>query len=313
MSSSFRGVFAAPLTPMRDDLTVDHAEYVAHCRALLDAGCDGLMPLGSTGEAHSLTVDERLGMMDSLAESGLPMGRMLVGASALAFPDAVRLVRHAVAAGAGGVCVQPPFYYKPAETVGLLDFFARVIDDVADARLRLYVYDWEGNLSVHFDLDFFHRLFETYPEAVVGIKDSSGDPVMLEERCRAFPGKDVFAGTDSMTLTCLRAGGAGIMSGASNIAPDITTAIFANYGTDVGAAAQARLDGVRAAMGGLPWFSALKSTMAWLSDDPAWLNARPAIRRLTSTEEQSLRQRLRALGLTPRHEVGATLTAAGGD
>ena len=80
-----------------------------------------------------------------------------------------------------------------------------------------------------------------------GIKDSSGDPDMLEERCKAFPDKEVFAGTDGMTLTCLRAGGSGIMSGASNIIPDIVTEIYVNYETDTGAAAQDRLDQIRTA------------------------------------------------------------------
>ena len=82
----------------------------------------------------------------------------------------------------------------------------------------------------------------------VGIKDSSGDPDMLEERYKAFPDKEVFAGTDGMTLICLRAGGSGIMSGASNIIPDIVTEIYVNYETDTGAAAQDRLGQIRTAM-----------------------------------------------------------------
>ncbi len=294
-----RGVYAAPLMPMHDDLSSDLGKYIAHCRSLLEAGCQGLMPLGSTGEAHSFTVDERIAMMDALAASDLPTENMLIGASALALPDTIRLVRHAISIGAGGVCVQPPFYYKPAEDVGLLDFFFRVIDGTNDDRLRLYVYDWESNLSVHHSLEFFRQLFDAYPAQAVGIKDSSGDAEMLEERCKAFPDKEVFAGTDGMTLTCLRAGGSGIMSGASNILPDVTTAIFANYETEVGEAAQNRLGEIRAAMGNLPWFSALKATMAWLSGDPAWRNARPAIRNLTAEEEQTLHSSLTKIGLSP--------------
>ena len=209
------------------------------------------------------------------------------------------MARHAVTIGAGGVCVQPPFYCKPAEDIGLFDFFSRVIDGVGDDRLRLYVYDWESNLSVHHILAFFHRLFEAYPKMAVGIKDSSGDPDMLEERCKAFPYKEVFAGTDEMTLTCLRAGGSGIMSGVSNIIPDMVTEIYANYETGIGAAAQDRLGQIRTAMGALRWFSALKATKAWLSGDPSWFNARPAIRGLTTEEEKTLRANLTAIGLSP--------------
>jgi 4-hydroxy-tetrahydrodipicolinate synthase len=298
MPLEHRGVYAAPLMPLRDDLSADLPKYIAHCGNLLEAGCQGLMPIGSTGEGHSFTVEERIETMDALAESGLPTERMLIGTSALAFPDAVRLVKHAVSIGAGGACVQPPFYYKPAETVGLIDFFSRVIDGVNDPRLRLYVYDWEANLSVHHSLDFFHRLFEAYPDNAIGIKDSSGVPDMLEERCRAFPDKDVFAGTDGMTLTCLRAGGNGIMSGISNIVPDVTTALHAGFEGETGERMQARVGEIRAAMGDLPWFSALRATMAWLSGDPSWRTARPAIRRLSEAEEVILHDSLTKIGLT---------------
>jgi len=112
----------------------------------------------TTGEAHSFPVDERIETMDALADSGMPTERMLIGTSALAFLDTIRLVRHAV-----------------------------------------------------------------------GIKDSSGVTDLLEDRCRTFPDKEVFAGTDGMVLTALRAGGNGAMSGISNIVPDVTTVLYAGF------------------------------------------------------------------------------------
>lgn len=299
MPIDHRGVYAAPLMPLREDLSADLPKYIAHCRSLLDAGCQGLMPIGSTGEAHSFTVDERIETMDALADSDLPTERMLIGTSALSVPDTIRLAKHATSIGAGGVCVQPPFYYKPVETVGLLDFFSHVIDGVNDTRMRLYVYDWESNLNVHHSIDFFNRLFEAYPGNAVGIKDSSGVADMLEERCRAFPDKDIFSGADAMTLTALRAGGKGVLSGISNIAPDVTTALYADYEGETGDKMQARIGEIKRAMGDLPWFTALRATKAWLSGDPSWCRARPAIRQLTGAETQRLQQSLTEIGLTP--------------
>lgn len=293
--SRHRGVYGAPLTPIQDDLTVDLDKLVAHCRTLLDAGCHGLMPLGSTGEGHSFTVPERIAIMDALAESGLPMERMLIGTSALAYPDTIRLARHATALGAGGVCVQPPFYYKPAEAEGLFDFFSRVIDGIADESLRLYVYDWEATLGVHHGLDFFARLFDAYPKQAVGIKDGSGDVTMLEARCHAFPEKQVFTRSDAMTLACLRAGGAGVISGLANIVPRVAIRLFDEHGTDRGDAAQTRIHDICSAIGDLPWVMALKAVMARLSGDPTWRNARPAFRRLTASEERRLFANLAAI------------------
>ena len=94
------------------------------------------------------------------------------------------------------------------------------------------------------------------------------------------------------------------MSGANNIIPDIVTEIYANYETDIGAAAQDRLGQIRTAMGALPLFSALKATTAWLSGDPSWCNARPAIRRLTTEEEKNRCANLAAIGLS-RAEMAA--------
>lgn len=299
MSSEQRGVFAAPLMPLHDDLSADLAKYVGHCRQLLDAGCQGLMPIGTTGEGHSFTVAERIEMMDALAASGLPMERMLFGTSALAYPDTIRLIGHALSVGAGGVCVQPPFYYRPEDT-GLIEFFARVIDGADDHRLRLYIYDTEANLRVHYSLELLGQLFDRFAGTLVGVKDSNGDRELIEARCKAFPDKEIFSGTDGMALTALAAGGNGVLSSLSNIAPDASVALYAAWRTDEAETLQGRIDDIRAAAGGLPYIPFLRSAKAWLSGDPSWRNARPPIRRLTEVEEQSMRERLTAAGLRPQ-------------
>ena len=75
----FGGVNAAVLTPMRADLSVDLDRMAAHCRWLLANGCNGLAILGTTGEANSLGVDERIAVMEGLVERGIPAARMLPG------------------------------------------------------------------------------------------------------------------------------------------------------------------------------------------------------------------------------------------
>ena len=135
-----KGVFAAVLTPMRDDLSVDRAAYAEHCRRLLDEGCHGLGIFGTTGEANSLSVAERVAAWAGLVEDGIPADVLLPGTGACALPDAVTLAREALAVGAPGVLALPPFYYKGVSDDGLFRFFAELIERVGDDRLRLFLY-----------------------------------------------------------------------------------------------------------------------------------------------------------------------------
>ena len=293
------GVYAAPLTPMNSDLSVDMPRYLRHCRRLLDAGCHGLMPLGSTGEGHSFTVRERLEIMDALAKSGLPVDRMLVGTSGLAYPDTIELARHAVGMGVGGVCVQPPFYYKPVDDDGLLQFYSTVIESVRENALRMYVYDYEGFLHIHHSLDLFRRLFEKFPENAVGIKDSTGNAGLLEQRCEAFPDREIFVGVDQLSLTGLRAGAVGTMSSTSNIIPEVTTALYDNWQSASGDVLHQRIAEVQSKLSSFSRIPALKAIVGWQTNKLDWGYARPPLRQLNAKEERNLHDCASGLGLLP--------------
>jgi 4-hydroxy-tetrahydrodipicolinate synthase len=105
-----RGVFAAMLTPLTQRLEPDTSLFVAHCQWLLDRGCDGLVPIGTTGEGNSLSLKQRLTLIEAAARSEIPMARFIIGTGSCALAEAVELTRAAVGAGAAGVLVLPPFY-----------------------------------------------------------------------------------------------------------------------------------------------------------------------------------------------------------
>lgn len=295
----YAGLYVAPLLPMDGEFDPDIGRYIGHCRMLLQRGCHGLMPLGSTGEAHSLTVAERLKLMDALAENGLPMDRMIVGASALAFPDAVALIRHATKLGARAVATQPAFYYKGADD-GLYDYFKLLVDKVADPKLRLIIYDWEANIGVKFGTALLERLFGDFPEHIVGIKDSNGNFEQIADRCRRFPDRAVIAGTDVSQLACLRAGGRGAMSASGNILFETMLELHREFGTARGEACQKAIDDFGALLRPLGFFAALKATMAHVSRDPAWRTARPPVARLAAADQATLEAGLARLGIGAR-------------
>ena len=107
---ALEGVYAAALTPLTADRAPDLGLMVSHCRWLLDNGCDGLAILGTTGEANSFGLKERIGILEGLAEAGLPAAKTMPGTGACAVPDAVALTRVAMDLGAPAVLMLPPFY-----------------------------------------------------------------------------------------------------------------------------------------------------------------------------------------------------------
>ncbi len=134
-----RGVFAAALTALRGDSSIDHAASTAHYQRLFTEGCDGIAVFGTTGEANSFTVDERLALLDALADTDIP-AKAFIGSGCCAAADTVRLTRKALEIGAAGVLMLPPFYYKDVSVDGLFASYASIIEQVGDAALRVYLY-----------------------------------------------------------------------------------------------------------------------------------------------------------------------------
>ena len=122
------GVWCPVLTPLDQDLNPDAARFVAHARWLLHEGCHGLVVFGTTGEANSFSVDERMALLEAVLEAGMPRDRLVVGTGCCALTDTVRLTRHARSLGITGVLALPPFYYKNNSDEALVNSFDQVIN-----------------------------------------------------------------------------------------------------------------------------------------------------------------------------------------
>ena len=290
-----RGVFAAALTPMAADLNPDHGAFAQHCRRLLEAGCHGVAVFGTTGEATSLSVDERLAALEALISEGVPGEALLPGTGSSALTDTVRLSRAALEAGTAGVLVLPPFYYKGIDDDGLFRFFAEVVERVDDDRLRLYLYHIPHLTGVGFGFAVISRLLEAYPGVVVGTKDSSGDAQRIATLCRELPSFSVLAGTETLLLETLRAGGAGCISATVNVTSRLARRVHDAHQAGEGDEAevlQRRLTELRTLIEAYPVIPALKRLTAELTDDEDWRNLRPPLSALDEARAEELLSRL---------------------
>ena len=286
-----KGVLAAVLTPMDEDLKPNHQAFAAHCRRLLAAGCHGLSVFGTTGEANSLSVNERLAALEGLLDSGVPVETLLPGTGSCALTDTVRLSRAALEAGTAGVLVLPPFYYKDVGDEGLFRFFAEVVERVGDDRLRIYLYHIPQMTGLDLGLPLISRLIEAYPGVVVGTKDSSGDRERIMTLRREFPEFSVLAGTETLLLETLRGGGEGCISATVNVTSRLARRVHDAHASgkdDEAEALQVRLTQVRMSIEAYPVIPALKQLMTRLTGDEQWRNIRPPLSGLNEKSAANL-------------------------
>jgi len=295
-STGQRGVYAPVITPFAADLSPDPARMVRHCRWLLGQGL-GLAVFGTNSEAKSLSTGEKIALLDALAAAGIPGERMMPGTGCCALTDTVELTRAALAHGAGGVLMLPPFYYKGVSEDGLFASYSEIIQRVGDARLRIYLYHIPQVSSVPIGYGLIERLLTAYPEAIAGIKDSAGDWENTRGMIERFGprGFNVFAGSENFLLATLRAGGAGCITATGNVNPGAIVRLFQSWQEADADAQQRALDAVRAVFARFPMIPALKSAVAHWADDAGYAAVRPPLVKLDGHARAELLAALGAL------------------
>jgi 4-hydroxy-tetrahydrodipicolinate synthase len=282
--SVIRGIWAAVLTPIDSGLQPDPAKAVPYYRELLQQGCDGLNLLGTTGEAMSFSADQRLHFMESLAASGMPLDRTMVGTGAAALEDAVRLTRAATQWGFAAALIMPPFFFREATSAGIVAFYDALIAGADPPPRSVLLYNFPNMSGIGFDADLVDRLVERSRETIFGIKDSSNDPTLQTEIARRRPDFTILPGSESGLREALARGAAGCISGSVALWPQLAKRVF--EGGD--ATLAGTLDRARSALDGVPLVGAMRYLTATLRADPDWERAMPPQAPLSAEQRRRL-------------------------
>jgi 4-hydroxy-tetrahydrodipicolinate synthase len=280
----FSGVIAPVLTPFGEDGSPDAERFVAHCQWLMQEGCTALAPFGTTSEGNSLGVDERMELLEELADCDFDAGKLMPGTGSCSLADAIVLTRHAVDLGCGGVLMLPPFYYKAPNEDGLFRFFSEVIENVGDDRLKVYLYHIPPVAQVGFSLSLIGRLIKAFPDTVVGLKDSSGDWSNTAAILEAYPQFEVFPGSEIFLLDGLRQGAAGCISATCNVSAAAIRNVYDNWRSPDADRLQGDITALRKAIQAYPMIPALKAIIAHYRQDPTWARLRPPFTDLSAAD-----------------------------
>ena len=300
MTQRIRGVLAPVVTPFGADFSPDKERFIAHCQWLLSQNC-GLAVFGTTSEANSLAAEERSTLLDALVATGVDTSRMMPGTGCCSITETVKLTSQAVKHGCAGVLMLPPFYYKGVSEEGLYRYFSEVVQRVGDPRLRIYLYHIPPVAMVGITVGLVERLLKSYPNAIAGMKDSSGDWNNTRIFLDAFAqsGFAVFVGSESFLLANMRKGGAGTISATANVNPAAIHKLYAEWKNTDADDQQAKLNVIRDAFGKkYPMISTLKQGIAIYANDPVWAKVRPPLVELPAEQAKTLAAELKSISFT---------------
>ncbi|MEZ4635272.1 MAG: dihydrodipicolinate synthase family protein [Caldilineaceae bacterium] len=212
----------------------------------------------------------------------------MIGTGTPSITETAELTAHATAAGVAGVMMLPPFYYKGMSDQGLFDAFAQIINRVDDDRLKIYLYHIPPVSQVAISLNLIDMLVREFPDAVVGIKDSSGDWNNQKAILESHPGFGTFTGSEMFLLNNLRLGGRGTICATANVIPSQIRALYDNWQAADAEQRQASLMWMREVLSGFTVIPALKALVAQRTGDPGWLRVRPPFVSLSEAEQKAL-------------------------
>jgi 4-hydroxy-tetrahydrodipicolinate synthase len=267
------GVIAAIATAVDEQGAPDAARSLKLARYLIANGCDGLNVLGTTGEATSFSLAQRMGLMSAYREAGLPLDRMMVGTGAAALADALALTRHAAELGFAGALVLPPFYYKGVPEDGLFAVIKGLVDGTCDRPIPIFLYHFPANSGIPWSIALIRRLREAFRDRVVGLKDSSGDMAYAREAAALASDFAVFPSTEAVLIDARNGAFAGCISATANLNADLCARAW----RDGDAGALDAAVAIRKLFDGKPLVSGVKSTLAQLHGDPAWARVVPPL------------------------------------
>lgn len=219
------GIFAASITPLKDDYSPELDAIPDYLDFLAGRGCHGALMLGTTGEGPSFSFQQRNAIMNAAKEvkGEHPDFILLAGTSTPSLEETINLTKAAYESGMDGTVVLPPYYFPNAGDAGLFDWFNHVINNSVPEGGKFYVYHIPGVSGVGFSMNLLERLADSHPGKFSGLKDSSGDLDYARKLGEKF-GSDleVFTGNDRLLTYALDQQASGCITALANlISPDL--------------------------------------------------------------------------------------------
>ena len=279
------GIFAASMSVLNNDLSLNVEKTIMHAEQLIDQGCHGTVIFGSTGQSQLIPISEKIDLLNNLSKSKY-QDKHIIGTGLNSLGETINFMRIAISLNLNKFLIMPPAYYSYGDTE-VLDFYSRIINSVPDCKIILYNFE---KLSVYkFSLKCVETLVNKFPKQIVGVKDSSYN---LYENLK-LKNFSILPGSEIKLLKGLELGCSGIITATCNVTAELSRQVYDDFFAGKKQLYNDKLCDVRSTFDKYNLISSLHTFCA--QNDNMYKNILPPLSLLNKNDEEELMNRLKDL------------------
>ena len=219
--SKINGIYAASMSILNNDLTLNIKKTIQHAEMIIDHGCHGVAILGSTGQAQLIPVSEKINLLNHLALSKYKE-KFIIGTGLNSLGETINLMRVARTLNFKKFLIMPPAYYKYSDKE-VIEFYSKIAEAIPDSEIILY--NFEKLCGYKFSIKCVEKLVSMYPNNIVGVKDSSFN---LYENLK-IDNFSILPGSESKLLKGLEIGCSGIITATCNATSELAREVYDDF------------------------------------------------------------------------------------
>ena len=291
-----KGVYAASLSVLKDDLSLDIEATISHAEWTIKEGLHGVFFFGSTGQSQLISIPEKKELISQISSHKLKK-QFFLGTGSNSLEENIDLIRYGMEFKFDTFLIMPPAYYKNNTDEGIYNFYKNIIFKVP--KVKIILYNFEKLSSFLFSPNFVKKLVNDFPKNIIGVKDSSYN---LFEKLK-IPNFSIFPGSEAKLVKGLKLGCAGCISAVTNVTHSMARKVFDNYANESSENLNKKLILVRETFNNYNLISALHSYMSIKNEN--YKNLLPPLVLLKDEEKRELLSNLEKLEFLPNKGLAA--------
>ena len=273
-----KGIFAASLSILKNDLSLDIDSTIKHAENVIDMGCHGVVFFGSTGQSQLISLSEKIQLINQLPNSKYK-DKFIIGTGLNSLADNINLIKISKSMNFNTFLIMPPAYYKYDDS-DVINFYSKIIEEVNDCKIILY--NFEKLSGYKFNPECIETLVEKFPDQIVGVKDSSYN---LFETLK-INNFSIFPGSESKLLKGLELGCDGIITATTNITGTLAREVYDGFKNNSDLSSNKKLCDVRGCFEKYNLISGLHTVMS--EKNKIFENLLPPLKLLDNNQKKEI-------------------------